>query len=71
MTLDRAQAAARIDAQDLGVAVAVYRFPAWPEGVYGVRQAARLPKEAVLAEVVAPPQGARPPEPQAPSGLLF
>lgn len=49
MTLEDATKAAEYEAKLFGMAMSVYRFVAWPEGVWGVRMKKKLTKEAVVA----------------------
>lgn len=51
MTREKAIATAHGEARILATAVAVYRFPAWPAGVYGVRRVELLPGDAERFEV--------------------
>jgi hypothetical protein len=46
MTRADAIAAAKRDCGLFGLAMAVYRLPAWPPDVYGARASHRLPPEA-------------------------
>lgn len=71
MTRNDAVAAAEREAVLFGLTMTVYRLPAWPPDVYGVRARSKLPSEALTIETFDPPAGrstepAIPPRPPKP-----
>lgn len=54
MTRERAVIVAELEASTATAAIAVYRLPAWPADVYGVRAADNLPREALTFETFQP-----------------
>lgn len=50
MTREAAVGIAREEAVRFGLPMAVYRLPAWPVDVYGVRVTTKLPSEALQFE---------------------
>lgn len=75
MTRERAEAIARAEAKRFGLSMTVYRFKAWPHGVYGVRATSKgFPFEAEKVETFEPstPQAPAPSSPAVEAqGSLF
>jgi hypothetical protein len=59
MTRADAIAAAKRDCGLFGLAMAVYRLPAWPPDVYGARASHKLPPEAQRLDEFTPPPAER------------